>query len=145
MKIYFFYFFGLLLLSISSPAQLLSDTDQSAIQNILRSQDEAWNRGDLEGFMTGYWKNDSLMFVGKSGITYGWNNTLANYRKGYPDTASMGKLRFEIIEMRSISTEASLVVGKWFLARSVGNLKGYFTLFLRKINGTWVIVADHSS
>ena len=85
------------------------------------------------------------MFIGKSGITYGWKNTLANYKKGYPDTTSMGKLTFTIIKLQSLSNKYYHVVGKWHLARSIGDLAGYFTLLFQKINGRWVIIADHSS
>ena len=137
--------FFMLMLSLSANTQSLSKADETAIRKILHQQDEAWNRGDLEGFMQSYWQNDSLMFIGKSGITYGWKNTLNNYKKGYPDTAAMGKLRFDILEMKGISSDASFVVGKWFLTRSIGNVNGIFTIFLRKIKGKWLIVADHSS
>ena len=119
--------------------------DEKAIVKLLSEQDSAWNRGDLESFMKGYWKSDSLMFIGKSGITYGWQKTLDNYKKGYPDTAAMGKLDFEYIEMKRLSDSYFFVVGKWHLTRTIGNLEGAFTLLLRKINNIWVIVKDHSS
>ena len=119
--------------------------DQKAIVKLLSEQDSAWNRGDLENFMKGYWKSDSLMFIGKSGITYGWQKTLDNYKKGYPDTTAMGKLDFEYIEMKRLSDSYFFVVGKWHLTRTIGNLEGAFTLLLRKIKNVWVIVKDHSS
>jgi ketosteroid isomerase-like protein len=119
--------------------------DEKAVKKLLSEQDAAWNRGDLEGFMKGYWQSDSLMFIGKSGITYGWQKTLDNYKKGYPDTAAMGKLNFEYIEMKQLSENYFFVVGKWHLTRTVGNLDGAFTLLLKKINNTWMIVKDHSS
>jgi len=119
--------------------------EQKAILKILDDQTAAWNRGDVEVFMKGYWENDSLMFIGKSGVTYGWTNTLNNYKKGYPDTAAMGKLDFTIIKADRLSKEYYHVVGKWHLKRSIGDLNGHFTLLFRKINGHWVIVEDHSS
>ena len=119
--------------------------DETTIRNILNRQTAAWNNGNLEEFMSGYWKNDSLMFIGQSGITYGWNETLANYKKHYPDTAIMGKLKFDIILVKSLSPQYYHVTGKWMLKRSVGDVSGYFTLLFRKINGTWKIIADHSS
>ncbi|RYG47324.1 MAG: DUF4440 domain-containing protein, partial [Chitinophagaceae bacterium] len=73
------------------------------ITEMLSAQEQQWNAGNLEKFMEPYWKSDSLMFIGKSGITYGWDKTLANYKKSYPDTAAMGKLKFEIIEMKRLS------------------------------------------
>ena len=121
------------------------NNDEKIIRDLLEKQTEAWNSGNIEGFMEGYWKNDSLMFIGKSGVTYGWLNTLNNYKRGYPDTAAMGKLAFTFISMKKLSAEYFSVVGKWHLQRSVGDLKGHFTLLLRKINGEWVIVSDHSS
>ena len=119
--------------------------EQKAILKILGDQKAAWNRGDVEVFMKGYWENDSLMFIGKSGVTYGWTNTLNNYKKGYPDTAAMGKLDFTIIKAERLSKEYYHVVGKWHLKRSIGDLDGHFTLLFRKINGHWVIVEDHRS
>jgi len=119
--------------------------DDTAIRNILNKQTSAWNNGNLEEFMSGYWKNDSLMFIGQSGITYGWIQTLANYKLHYPDTIIMGKLKFDIILVKPLSPQYYHVTGKWMLKRSVGDVSGYFTLLFRKINGTWKIIADHSS
>jgi ketosteroid isomerase-like protein len=119
--------------------------NESAIRETLENQTEAWNRGDIEGFMKGYWENDSLMFIGKSGVTYGWNNTLKNYKKGYPDTAAMGKLTFTLLEVKKLSKEYYHVTGKWFLKRSIGDIGGHYTLLFRKINARWVIISDHSS
>jgi hypothetical protein len=115
------------------------------IREILASQTRAWNLGDIAGFMNGYWENDSLMFIGKSGVTYGWTNTLNNYKKGYPDTMAMGKLSFDILTIKRLSKKYYQVVGKWFLKRSIGDLSGHYTLLLEKINSRWVIIADHSS
>ena len=120
-------------------------SDEIAIRKVLSTQNNAWNRGDIEGFMNGYWENDSLMFIGKSGVTYGWKNTLNNYKKGYPDTAAMGKLTFTLIQVKKLSTEYYHITGKWFLKRSVGDVGGHYTLLFRKIKGKWVIVSDHSS
>ena len=119
--------------------------DELAIRKVLAVQSDAWNQGDIDSFMKGYWKNDSLMFIGKSGVTYGWKNTLANYKKGYPDTTTMGKLTFTIIKVKSLSPVYNQVIGKWFLKRSIGDVGGHFTLLFQKINGVWVIIADHTS
>lgn len=131
-----------LLLAVSVGAQ---SNDETAIRQLLDRQTTAWNRGDIDRFMDGYWENDSLMFIGKSGVTYGWTNTLNNYKRGYPDTAAMGKLRFELLTVKRLSDEYYFVVGKWFLQRSIGNIGGHYNLLFRKINGNWVIIADHSS
>jgi len=135
-------FVSFVLFAIQAAAQ---SKDETAIRQLLGEQTHAWNRGDVEGFMNGYWQNDSLMFIGKSGITYGWNNTLNNYKKGYPDTVAMGKLVFTIISIKNLSPEYFHVVGKWHLQRSIGNIEGHFTLLFKKIKGRWVIIADHSS
>jgi len=105
----------------------------------------AWNKGDLETFMQPYWKNDSLMFIGKSGITYGWQHTLDNYKKGYPDKTAMGELSFTIIKTEKLSSRNFYVVGKWHLKRTIGDVSGHFTLLFKKIGGRWLIVSDHSS
>ncbi len=137
-----FVFALLLLASFTSTAQ---SKDETTIRNMLDEQTNAWNKGDLEGFMKGYWKSDSLMFIGKSGVTYGWTNTLNNYKKGYPDTAAMGKLHFDILLVKKLSDTYYQVVGKWFLKRTIGDLSGHYTLLLQKKDGAWVIIADHSS
>ena len=132
----------LLCLSATAFAQ---KSEASRIRQLLAAQTEAWNRGDIEGFMQSYWKSDSLMFIGKSGVTRGWQQTLDNYKKGYPDTTAMGKLAFDIIKVEQLSPESFFVVGKWMLKRTIGDLSGHYMLLLRKIGGQWGIVADHSS
>jgi ketosteroid isomerase-like protein len=119
--------------------------DEKEILGILYKQTQAWNRGDIDNFMVGYWENDSLMYIGKSGVTYGYQNTLNNYKKNYGDTAKMGKLTFNILHLKKISADTYFVVGKWFLKRSIGDAGGHYTLLFRKMKGKWVIVADHSS
>lgn len=131
-----------LFLSIGLLAQ---NKDEIAIRNTLATQTAAWNRGDLNGFMEGYWKNDSLMFIGKSGVTYGWQQTLDNYKKGYPDKTAMGELNFTLIKVDRLSDSYYSVVGKWHLKRTIGDLEGHFTLIFKKIRATWVIIRDHSS
>lgn len=122
-----------------------ADKNKTAILKTLEKQTEAWNSGDIEGFMKGYWENDSLTFIGKNGVTYGWTNTLNNYKRGYPDTAAMGKLSFTILEVKKLSKIYYHITGKWFLKRNIGDVRGHFTLLFEKINGRWVIIKDHSS
>lgn len=116
-----------------------------AIQSILQNQTAAWNKGDLKAFMEGYWENDSLVFIGKTGPTYGYKNTLDNYKKNYPDASHMGKLHFDIVSIKSLNINHYFVIGKWFLQRSVGNVNGVFTLVIRKTKDGWKIISDHSS
>ncbi|MDB5202100.1 MAG: L-asparaginase [Ferruginibacter sp.] len=119
--------------------------DEQLIRDAMTEQLQAWNKGDINRFMDTYWHSDSLMFIGKSGVTYGWQNTLNNYKKSYPDTAAMGKLDFNIIQVKRLSALYFSVVGKWHLTRSIGDVGGHFTLLLRKVKNKWVIVSDHSS
>jgi len=119
-----------------------------AIAQVLTTQTAAWNKGDIPGFMAGYWHSDSLVFIGKKGLTYGWQPTLDNYRKGYPDAAQMGQLDFSSLHINLLSADVAQVVGRWHLARpgaAAGDLQGHFLLIFRRIGGQWVIVADHSS
>jgi uncharacterized protein (TIGR02246 family) len=140
MKSLFFTCFIALSFSVFSQTK-----DESEVRNVLAKQNAAWNRGDVDAFMVGYWENDSLMFIGKSGITYGYKNTLANYKRNYPDTATMGKLTFTLIQVKQLSPEYFHVTGKYYLTRTIGDASGHFTLMFRKINGKWVIISDHSS
>ncbi len=119
--------------------------DEQTIRTLIEEQRQSWNTGDKEKFMQTYWQSDSLMFIGKSGITFGWQKTLDNYKKGYPDTAAMGKLDFDLLEIKKLSVMYFFVVGKWHLTRSIGDVGGHFTLLFKKVNNKWVIVADHSS
>jgi ketosteroid isomerase-like protein len=136
--------FSFLLILIYHTA-IAQDKQERAIKQVLARQAVEWNKGDIEGYMRGYWNNDSLLFVGKSGPTYGYQATLQRYKKSYADTTQMGKLHFDILQVKKLSKQYRSVLGKWTLTRSVGNLGGYFTLLFRKIDGAWVIVADHSS
>ena len=126
-------------------AACAQNKDEQTIRTLLEEQRQAWNSGDKEKFMATYWQSDSLMFIGKSGVTYGWQNTLDNYKKGYPDTAAMGKLKFDILEVKKLSVMYFFVVGKWHLTRSIGDVGGHFTLLFKKVKNKWMIVADHSS
>jgi ketosteroid isomerase-like protein len=135
-----------LLLTILFGVNVFSQSaDEQMIKDAMAEQLNAWNAGDIDRYMETYWHNDSLMFIGKSGPTYGFEKTKANYKKGYPDTAAMGKLDFEIINMKRLSVMYYSVVGKWHLKRSIGDVGGAFTLLFKKIKKKWVIVQDHSS
>lgn len=119
--------------------------DETAIRTVLQQQAAAWNTGDIDAYMTGYWNNDSLVFIGKNGPTYGYNATLQRYKSSYPDAEKMGKLNFTILQVKALSKDYYFVLGKWELKRSMGDLSGHFTLLFRHIAGQWLIVADHSS
>jgi len=134
---------ALLLVSFSALAQ--NANDKQAILNLLEKQRADWNKGDVEAFMQGYEKSDSLLFVGKSGPTYGWQKTLDNYKKGYPDKSAMGFLVFGIKKVDFLKPDLAFVLGSWNVKREKDELKGYFTLLIKKIKGEWKVVADHSS
>ncbi|MBC9910889.1 YybH family protein [Chitinophaga varians] len=119
--------------------------DRRQIEGLMAAQTSAWNRGDIDAFMQTYWHSDSLLFIGKNGVTYGWQATLDRYKKNYPDTTAMGKLDFQLLEFKPLARDVYFVVGKWHLQRSIGDLQGHFSLTLRRIRGAWKIIADHSS
>lgn len=122
------------------------DKEKQTVLRILDNQTKAWNEGDLERFMIGYWNNDSLMYIGKNGVTYGYQSTLQNYRKNYSNRDKMGQLTFTILHVNQLSSHIIQVIGKWQLKRpSVGNAGGHFSLIFRKMKGEWVIISDHSS
>lgn len=121
------------------------DKDKAAIQLVMDLQEKSWNTGNLEKFMEGYWRSDSLKFIGKNGIQYGWQKTLDNYKKSYPDLDAMGKLTFTILTLEKLSSSSAFMIGRWHLKRKNDELSGHFTLLWRKIDGKWLIVIDHSS
>ncbi|WP_310392959.1 nuclear transport factor 2 family protein [Hymenobacter sp.] len=119
---------------------------RNAIVQLLTTQTAAWNRGDIPGFMESYWKSDSLVFIGRKGPTYGWQATLANYQKNYPNAAAMGQLDFSGLRVTLVAPGAAQAVGRWHLTRPVaGDLGGHFLLVLRQIEGKWVVAADHTN
>jgi ketosteroid isomerase-like protein len=120
-------------------------SEKDLINKLLENQRQAWNKGDIKEYMQGYNQSDSLLFVGKSGPQYGWNNTLNNYKKSYPNKSAMGYLSFDIKEIKMISADHAFVLGAWHLKRGKDDPKGYFTLLVKKIKGQWKVIADHSS
>jgi ketosteroid isomerase-like protein len=146
MKLLFFIFcaFTLSACNTNQPKQEHA-TSIGSIQRVMDEQQDAWNRGDIEGFMEGYWPSDSLRFIGKSGITYGWQSTLENYKKSYPGSEAMGKLQFTNLTMEMTGDSSAYVIGKWQLSRTADTLSGHYSLLWKNHNGQWLIVADHSS
>ncbi len=118
--------------------------DKEAILQVMKAQEYAWNQHDLEGFMQGYWKSDSLKFFGRSGLTTGWQQTLDNYKKGYPTADDSGTLTFKIHDISEISKEAYWVMGEYFLTRNAGDANGTFMIIFKNIDGEWKIVSDMS-
>lgn len=131
-----------LLINFSEDSKI---NDKSIITQKLFNQAKCWNSGDINCFMADYWRNDSLMYIGKNGVTYGWQQTLDNYKVKYPTKKEMGNLTFEIVTLKNISPNHYFMVGKWFLKRELGDVGGHFSLIWERINEDWVIIADHSS
>jgi len=127
-----------------SQQRVINQEAEKEIRLVLQKQELAWNNFNLDGFMEGYWKSDLLLFVG-SQITKGWTATLEGYKKRYNSQAQMGSLKFEILQIDSLTPEVYVVTGKYFLTRSTTNLDGIFTLLFQRKNGKWVIVYDHTS
>ncbi|NRD19220.1 nuclear transport factor 2 family protein [Winogradskyella eckloniae] len=117
---------------------------KSSILNVMNAQEIAWNNHDLEGFMQGYWKNDELKFYGSKGLTKGWAQTLANYKKGYPTAAETGTLKFVVNDVSQIEENNYWVMGEYHLKRKAGDANGIFMIIFKKINGKWKIIADMS-
>lgn len=122
----------------------VKQTEVNTVVKNMKTQELAWNEADIAGFMKYYWKSDSLKFIGSKGITYGWQKTLDNYIKGYPNKEAMGILTFTILESTQLSKSSIYVIGKWDLKKEKPS-GGHFTLLWKKINNQWVIVADHTS
>lgn len=135
----------LLFIFILPISEFVNTNDESIIINKLNNQANCWNSGNIDCFMKDYWHHDSLMYIGKNGITYGWQNTMDNYKVKYPTKKQMGHLEFELIKIEQLSDEHYFMVGKWQLSREIGDIGGHFTLIWKKIHNEWVIVADHSS
>ena len=123
----------------------LSPKEKAEITTLLNKQVEAWNAGDIEKFMNTYWHSEKLVFIGSRGPTYGWQATLDNYKKGYPDKKTMGSLEFKIFDISKIDKKTIFVIGRFELTREAGELNGHFTLIIQKIKGQWLIISDHSS
>lgn len=137
----------LLLLFFVSTFQAIAQTeseDKDAILAVMKMQEKAWSNYDLEGYMQGYWKSDSLKFYGSSGLTHGWQKTLDNYKKSYPTKEFTGALNFKLDAITKIEDESYYLMGQYHLIRNMGNADGVFIIIFKKIDGEWRIVADMS-
>ncbi len=129
--------------------ELVADADavKDSIQMVLNKQVEAWNQGNIRGFMEGYQEADSLRFASGGDVWYGWDRTFQRYQETYIDEGMMGTLSFEEVEIRPLSSKHALVFGRWGLARSEEhtNIGGLFTLLFQKRPEGWRIIHDHTS
>jgi beta-aspartyl-peptidase (threonine type) len=119
--------------------------DREAIHAVLEAQQTAWNRGDVDAFLVGYWRSPELTFSGSSGVARGWDGVLARYKKNYPDRGAMGQLDFSELEFRFLGSEAALVLGRWHLKREKDDVGGVFTLVWQRFPDGWKIIHDHTS
>jgi L-asparaginase / beta-aspartyl-peptidase len=132
---------GILGFSNASPGQ---PDDQAAIRGTLAAQQGAWNEGNVEAFLQGYWRSDELTFSGSSGVARGFDAVRQRYLKSYPDRQAMGKLDFSGLEIRMLGPEAALVLGKWHLTREK-DVGGVFSVVFQRFPDGWRIIHDHTS
>lgn len=114
------------------------------ILKVMNDQQIAWNNGNLEEFMQGYWKSEEMMFIGKSGANFGWKKTLDNYKKSYATKEKMGILTFSDMKIKMLGKKYAQVFGKWHLTRVEGDLGGIYTLVFQKFKNGWKIISDHT-
>ena len=119
--------------------------DHPEIRQVLDSQVAAWNRGDLEGFMAGYWRSDEMLFSTPNSSTHGWQPTLDRFRARFPTKEAMGRLRFEKVQIDQPKLDTAQASGRYVQQTPTGLRTGRFFLDLRKIDGQWVIVHDHTT
>jgi ketosteroid isomerase-like protein len=119
--------------------------DSAQIRAVMDSQQSAWNRGDVDAFMQGYWKSKETVFVGAQGLVRGYDSVLARYRRTYPGKDAMGHLAFSDLEVHFTCARAAFVIGQYHLQRTSGNVSGIFTLDFRRFPDGWKIVADHTT
>lgn len=135
------FFFIILTILISSCQQRAQDD----VRMLLEDQVEAWNRGDIEGYMKGYWESDDLMFVSGGSVLTGYHPVLERYKKAYATPERMGKLTFSELAIRELSSDAMIVTGEWRLLRSGDEPWGRFTLLVQRKAEGWRITYDHTS
>ena len=121
------------------------EAGREAISAVLGAQQTAWNRGDVDAFLVGYWRSPELTFSGSSSVARGWDGVLARYKKNYPDREAMGQLDFSELEFRFLGPEAALVLGRWHLKREKDDVGGVFTLVWQRFPDGWKIIHDHTS
>lgn len=123
-----------------TPAQ--QATEAATITALLDAQDAAWNAGDIDGFMRGYWPSDALRFASGGDVIHGYDSTLARYKTRYPDRSAMGVLTTSDYEIEILSADAAIAHGRWKVTTATGSSDGLYTLVLRKMDGDWLIISD---
>ena len=116
----------------------------SEISKVIKKQETAWNNGDIDAFMEGYWNNDSMQFITKNGIRYGWKQTLESYKKSYSSKEKMGQLSFGNLKIKAIDSKTGHATGTWHIARSADSLEGHFSLLFKQFKNGPRIIVDHT-
>jgi ketosteroid isomerase-like protein len=145
MRVIRFGVFCFLAFASSILAEEPKDNATAEIESVLRAQEAAWNRGDIDGFMNGYWRSDKTVFVSGDEVTRGWQKVLDRYKAKYSDRAKMGSLTFSDLEITPISNDSAVALGSWKLKRANDEPRGRFTLIFRKFPDGWKIIHDHTS
>ncbi|MEY2487174.1 MAG: hypothetical protein QOH39_2822 [Verrucomicrobiota bacterium] len=118
---------------------------KAEIQLVLTAQQAAWNRGEIEEFMKGYWNSPNTVFVSGDDVTRGWQTVYDRYRSKYSNREKMGTLQFSELEIQPLNDDAALVLGRWALDRAADKPHGRFTLIFKRTADGWKIVHDHTS
>lgn len=136
----------LCLLASMSSAQTPSDSKSiAAIRAVIEAQRDAWNKGDIEGYMDGYDRSDTTVFVSGDTVTHGWQTVLDRYKKGYDTREKMGQLSFSDLEFTILGKDSAVVVGRWSLKRANDEPHGRFSLIFKRTKQAWRIIHDHTS
>jgi len=122
-----------------------AETSDKQIRAVLQAQAEAWNRGDIDGYMNGYARGSSTEFLSGDALTRGWKTVRDRYAKKYDSREKMGRLSFSDVQVTPLGTDAALVIGRWSLVRKADKPHGRFTLIFRRTLEGWRIVHDHTS
>lgn len=117
----------------------------AAVRAVMDAQVGAWNRGDIDGFMEGYWRSENMVFISGDSVTKGWQPTLERYKKSYNTREKMGTLTFSDLEFNVLTKTDVVVIGRWMVTKEKENPKGRFTLIFRKMKEGWRVVHDHTS
>jgi len=128
-----------------APGSQKEDKEVAAVRAVIEAQQAAWNRGDIEGFMEGYAREETTTFVSGDSLRRGWQTVLDRYRAAYDSRAKMGTLSFTELEFKPLSPFYIMAAGRWQLTREADNPHGRFTLIFRRTNAGWRIVHDHTS
>ena len=128
-----------------SQAAAAANDPREEIRAVIQTQQDAWNRGDIDAFMNGYWRSKETVFVSGDEIMRGWQSVLERYHRKYSDRETMGTLTFSELQIDLLSGDAAVALGRWELKRKIDNPHGRFTLIFRKTPEGWRIIHDHTS